>query len=509
MKKLILIRRSSQSFFLILFIYILWSTTYPLKGAVPSDAFFKINPLIIFITSISERVVLSGMLFCVLMIVSTLVFGRFFCGWVCPLGTTIDMIGAIRKKDLSLQGVSNKRLQIPKFFILGIIFLFSLAGIQIAWILDPMVIMARFVSLNLIPTFTLVLDKFLIFAIRASNFYGPLQDFYRTLKASFLGVNVYYFSHSLIILAFFILVAGSSLFLKRFWCRSVCPLGGAYSLTARLSLLRRTVDRCTECGVCKSRCRTGAIKDDVSYMKGECILCMDCLYDCKPHVTKFIFPFRRETREGAEQKSDERGISRRSFLFLLAASSALLTGFRNRSQKEKESFDNNVIRPPAALKEDKFVDRCVRCGNCMKVCITNGLQPVLFQSGLSGIWTPQLVPEIGYCEYQCTLCGKTCPTGAIPRLALQEKKITRLGTAKIDRSICIPWSYGRGCIVCEEHCPIPNKAIKLKRETAQGEVISKPYVDISLCVGCGICQNKCPVRPERAVKVYPVNAYRS
>ena len=236
---------------------------------------------------------------------------------------------------------------------------------------------------------------------------------------------------------------------------------------------------------------------------------MDCLYECKPHVTKFIFSFRRETREGAKQKSDERGMSRRSFLFLLAASSALLTGFRNRSRKEKEGFGNSSIRPPAALKENKFVDRCIRCGNCMKVCITNGLQPVLFQSGLSGVWTPQLVPEIGYCEYQCTLCGKACPTGAIPRLTLQRKKITRLGTAKIDRSICIPWSQGRGCIVCEEHCPISNKAIKLKRETVEGEIISKPYVDISLCVGCGICQNKCPVRPERAVKVYPVNAHRS
>jgi MauM/NapG family ferredoxin protein len=510
MNKLILTRRASQVFFLIFFIYILWSTTYPLKGAVPPDTFFKINPLIIFITSISQRVPLSGMLICALMIVLTFIFGRFFCGWICPLGTTIDMVGAIRRGNLSLRDAADKRLRRPKFFILGAIILLSLIGIQLAWVLDPMVIMARFVSLNLIPAFTLVLDRFFVFMIKASNFYGPLQDFYRTLKSSFLGVNIHYFSHSFVILATFVLVAGSALLIKRFWCRSVCPLGGLYSLTARFSLLRRSVVKCTECGVCRSRCRMGAIKDDTSYIKGECILCMDCLYDCKPHATKFVFPFfKKEAQKEIRQKSDERGISRRGFLLLLAASSALLTGFRARGQKGVNGHANSVIRPPAALKEDRFLDRCVRCGNCMKVCITNGLQPVLFQSGLSGLWTPQLVPEIGYCEYQCTLCGKTCPTGAIPRLTLPRKKVTRLGIAKIDRATCIPWSKGRGCIVCEEHCPIPNKAIKLKKESLRGEIISKPYVDISLCVGCGICQNKCPVRPDRAIKVHPVSAHRS
>ena len=139
----------------------------------------------------------------------------------------------------------------------------------------------------------------------------------------------------------------------------------------------------------------------------------------------------------------------------------------------------------------------------MKICPTNGLQPAIFESGLAGIWAPHLVPEIGYCEYNCNLCGQVCPTGAIPKLSLAQKKEQRLGTAMIDKFICLPLSQNKECIVCEEHCPVPTKAIKTYEEMIAGKRIRKPYVDISLCVGCGICQNKCPTRPERAIKVSP------
>ena len=142
----------------------------------------------------------------------------------------------------------------------------------------------------------------------------------------------------------------------------------------------------------------------------------------------------------------------------------------------------------------------------MKVCITNGLQPVMFQAGLGGIWTPQLVPETGYCEYRCTLCGRTCPTGAIPALSQEQKMTVKLGLAVIDRSICLPWAEHKECIVCQEHCPVSDKAIKL--DTYAGG-LAKPYIDENLCVGCGICQNKCPVRPIRAIKVNPKNADRT
>ncbi|MFC1620677.1 4Fe-4S binding protein [Candidatus Omnitrophota bacterium] len=449
-------------------------------------------------TSISERIMLPGIIFAVIMMLLTLGIGRFFCGWICPLGTVIDLCGSQKKKQ-------NKIPYSIKFYILGAIAIFSFLGIQIAWIFDPIVITARFVSLNLIPGVTSGLDRVLRFFIIKADYYTPLYDFYRLLKSSVLGINTYYFSHSGIILIFFVLVCSSVLIAKRFWCRAICPLGAIYSLLARFSPLGRVVEKCTNCLKCKEDCRMGAINKDLSYVKGECILCMDCIYDCPVQGTRFTLqlPFRprRSTYEvDLRGRNGEKGnISRREFLFLMLASSLSL-GFRNKTRL----IAQKVIRPPAALKEGEFLDRCIRCGNCMRVCVTNGLQPAIFESGLQGMWTPHLVPEIGYCEYTCTLCGNVCPTGAIPKLSVEEKKRTRLGIAKVDRSKCIAWSKNMQCIVCEEHCPVPNKAIKVI-----DDIVLKPSVDPDLCIGCGICQNKCPARPERAIKVLPEKSSRS
>ncbi|MGD2279411.1 MAG: 4Fe-4S binding protein [Candidatus Omnitrophota bacterium] len=453
-------------------------------------------------TSISERLLLPGLIFAVVMLALTLILGRFYCGWVCPLGTAIDWAGTLKKKKARPGDRANSKMRKIKFYILGVIAAVSLAGTQVAWVLDPMVIMARFVSLNLIPTATLLIDRFFIILIKNFDLYGPVLDFYRVLKSNILGVKVHYFPNSPAIFIFFIIVVSTALFLSRFWCRAICPLGALYALVARFAILRRVYEKCINCGTCAAYCRTGAIQKDASYVKGECILCMDCVYGCPAHTTKFTWPRKKRGDESAEP---ERGISRKNFLFLML-SSAFLMGFRwLKTGKEKIG---NVIRPPAALKEGDFLDRCIRCGNCMKVCPTNGLQPTMLEAGIEGIWTPHLVPEIGQCEYSCTLCGNVCPTGAITKITPKQKETMKLGTAKVDRSICIAWAYDQECLVCEEHCPISDKAIKVIEEKIMGNVVKKPVVDPNLCVGCGICQNKCPVRPVRAIKVSAEGADR-
>jgi ferredoxin len=142
----------------------------------------------------------------------------------------------------------------------------------------------------------------------------------------------------------------------------------------------------------------------------------------------------------------------------------------------------------------------------MKVCTTNGLQPALLEAGLEGLWTPVLVPRIGYCEYNCTLCGQVCPTGAIARLPREEKVRVKIGLASVDRSRCLPWAHGIPCIVCEEVCPTPTKAVWFEevpgRNREGAEVILKrPHVDLDLCIGCGICEAQCPVLDRPAIFV--------
>ncbi len=503
MNKLVRLRRLSQILFLVLFIYILWSTTYPLTGLLPPATFFRINPLVMGMTALSGWGGLVSLSAALVLVLLTLIFGRFFCGWVCPLGTMLDITARLVRRDRWSRSLRTGRMRFIKFGILFLVFLAALAGIQAAWVLDPMVITARFVSLNLIPAVTKTLDSVFVFAITTGGMRQVLIDAYRWLKGSFLGIQAPFFAHAAVIFLFFLSIIGSVALAPRFWCRCVCPLGAFYALLAKAAWMRRLVDICRHCTLCIGRCRMGAIRKDMSYDKGECILCMDCVYDCPQHGTRFGIIARlpeRRTERGS-------GISRRNFLFLLALPLAALGRRVFAGTPAGAGGPAGVIRPPGVSDEEVFLDRCVRCGNCMKVCITNGLQPLMFEEGPEGLWTPRLVPEIGYCEYQCALCGQVCPTGAIPRLSVEEKKRTRLGLAVIDSSICIPWAYGQECLVCEEHCPVAEKAIKIvERRTPAGALVGAPVVDPGLCVGCGICQNKCPTRPDRAIRVRPVSA---
>ncbi len=502
-KRLVVLRRISQVFFLLLFVYVLWSTTYPLNGPVSPQLLFKIDPLIMIFISISEKILLPGLIFAAVMLALTLIFGRFFCGWMCPLGAAIDASGHFRKRSKKRTGevdAVNAKARKPKFILLLLIAVFALAGLQLAWVFDPLVIFTRFVSLDLIPAVTFAADKGFAWLISTFNLHGAVYDFYRSLKSSALGMNVYFFSHAFPIFIYFAAVCGLALFIPRLWCRSLCPLGAIYAMTAKAALLGRTTKECKNCKKCKSICRMGAIRDDSSYSKGECVLCMDCVYDCPVNIARFEWPFGFAQGGAVAAPGHREGITRRDFLLLsgLAVSSV---GFKFGPLIFRKK--RSVIRPPAALEENEFINRCIRCGNCMKVCPTNGLQPVSFQSGIEGVWTPQLIPEIGYCEYNCTLCGRTCPTGAIRSVSMEAKHDTRLGLAAVDRSICIAWAENKQCVVCEEHCPVADKAIKLKKDIVDGREVLKPLVDGDLCVGCGTCQNKCPVRPVRAIRVTP------
>jgi MauM/NapG family ferredoxin protein len=165
-----------------------------------------------------------------------------------------------------------------------------------------------------------------------------------------------------------------------------------------------------------------------------------------------------------------------------------------------------LIRPPGAEQVD-FSALCIRCAACVRVCPTQGLQPSLLHGGLGNLLTPRLVPRLGYCSFNCNACGQVCPTGAIPPLSLEEKQAAVIGLARVDKDRCLPWAYDVPCIVCEEACPVADKAIALEEVEVvddQGGIVmlQRPYVLKDLCVGCGICEYQCPMGGESAIRVY-------
>ena len=164
-----------------------------------------------------------------------------------------------------------------------------------------------------------------------------------------------------------------------------------------------------------------------------------------------------------------------------------------------------LIRPPGA-RENNLLARCIRCGECTRACPTSAIQATVTEAGLEGLWTPLLIPRLGYCDYSCNACGQICPVEAIPPLSLEEKRQQVIGQAYIDQNRCIAWADHQNCIVCEEMCPIPDKAIKLEPtelRNAVGDmvIVQLPYVDRARCIGCGICEYKCPLNGAAAIRV--------
>jgi len=248
-------------------------------------------------------------------------------------------------------------------------------------------------------------------------------------------------------------------------------------------------------------CQADAITDNGQGRHGgECLACFDCDDPCPGRVVGF------------GRISDRRPLDlNRRGLVVSLTSGILLVPFLRLSPPIPNPL---LIRPPGALPEAEFLKRCVKCGECMKVCITGGLQPTLLEAGLEGIWTPCLVPRIGYCEYGCTLCGQVCPTGAIARLTREDKVNVRIGLAAVDKSRCLPHSHAMACIVCQEVCPTSPKAIwldevEVRSREGSSVRLSQPHIDIQRCIGCGICETVCPVADRPAIYVTSLGESRS
>jgi polyferredoxin/ferredoxin len=493
-------RKVVQILFLVLFFYLLFQTVAP-KVKYLDNFFFKINPLTTLSSVISTGDFTIIGIEVIILVVLTVFLGRIFCGWVCPLGTFLDICRKILfKKKIKQEGEFAKIKRLKYWILIGL-FVCAVFSVNLTGIFDPISILTRVFVGIFFPLICIGIQQICVLFKDTPIESWIFQNTKQFLVEEPLSLGFHSFSVALIL----IVIVGLEAVRVRFWCRYLCPLGALLGLCSKYRIFSRVVvGDCGDCRLCNNVCKMGAVKWGQDVIQMECLTCGVCQASCKNGFPayRFLLPSKKTLEVSRFD------ITRRAFLvstFCGICSGVLASiNYLTRDRRAK------ILRPPGAQDEGEFLKKCIRCGECIKICSSSGagLKTSFLECGWQGMWTPIFKFCTGYCEYECNLCGQICPTGAINKMSLAQKKRVVIGRAYIDRSRCIVWSKEQGCIACHEVCPVAD-AIKLIEkeiidEEGEPDIISLPVIDEELCVGCGRCQKKCYDIGYCAIKVLSV-----
>ncbi len=509
------VRQAIQVLAFALYVYLLFAALQRRVAFPLADLFLRLDPLAALSAMLASREWIPRLALALITLGLTLLFGRVWCGWLCPLGTLLEWVRFQETRFLGKTWFLPRWRRVKNAILLAVLAM-ALFGSLSLLIFDPLTLLTRAMTTAILPAINYVVTatERVLYSL---PFLRPLVDLVESgLRGPLLPVIQPAFAMNVPIALLFLGILALNVLADRFWCRYLCPLGALLGLASKVSFLRPVIGpACSRCAQCVGACRVDAIDtanqrigesanrriSERSYeiIPSECTVCLDCLVACPELVLSVAegtsIGFNLGWRPAPWRKYDP---TRRQVLATLGASAIGVALLRTGVQAKQPH--PQLIRPPGVGDEEEFLSRCIRCSQCMKVCPTSGLQPVLFEAGLEGLWTPRLVPRLGYCDYSCNACGQVCPSGAIPPLDLARKREQVIGVAVIDRNRCLPWANGVTCIVCEEMCPVPNKAIRLQDGGDGG--LQKPIVVADLCIGCGICEYQCPVEGEAAIRIY-------
>ncbi len=455
------------------------------KERIPAETFLIIDPLVSLSTAVASRSWVWSLVSAAAILIVCVLIPRGFCGYVCPLGTTIDLF------DWAI-GSRVKRFRVADDGWWVHIKYYLLAGTMVAAVCG--VLISGFFSA--IP----IITRGMLFIV------DPLQS---GVVRGWHLVPSFHVGH-FISIAIFAAVLGLGFFRPRFWCKYVCPSGAVFSLGNLFRVTERKVESsCIHCNKCVVVCPFDAIKPDFTTRTSDCTLCQTCGGVCPTHAIKFVERWNVvELKLADDPPTKETALGRRGFLSLAAGSSAAIVGGAGFAAATK-AFGANLddpnafrpVRPPGSVPEREFLEMCIRCGECFKACPNNVLQVERFQQGLEGLWTPMVIADWAGCESSCNACGQVCPTGAIRALPLFEKKAVRMGLAIVNESTCLPFVGREACDLCVQECNAAGyHAIEYTQVGTEVDVLGQPVegtgylapvVLADQCVGCGLCQTRC------------------
>lgn len=411
----------------------------------------------------------------------TFVFGRIYCSVICPMGVFQDLVIRVRKL-LSPKGRKPKR----------------------HFVKEPRIV--RYGVLAIVIVTALTFSQLLLTVLAPYSAYGRMV---RSIVGLSRGESL---APALLITAAatLVVICVCAWIWGRGWCNTVCPVGSVLGLVSRFSLFKVSIDQsqCVSCRKCEKGCKSSCIDIDTHTIDhSRCVDCFDCLDSCPKGGIKFRFSLPRKAKTGPVTESVDKG--RRAFMATTAlVGGSLALGAQNKRLDggladviDKTSPERAERLVPFGAESVKdFYDRCTACQLCVSNCPNGVLRP---STDIGHFLQPQMGYEKGWCRPECTTCSQVCPAGAIRPLKAEEKLTHKIGTAKVNLSLCLAAKDEAGCGNCSRHCPVG--AVRMVK--TDGYHRSIPVVAEAQCIGCGACEYLCPARPISAITVDGISVH--
>lgn len=417
----------------------------------------------------------------------TLLFGRAYCSFICPLGIWQDMISWFSKKlNKKKKYKFTKAKSILRYTLLAVVIVAFLSGLTVVLgLLDPYSIYGR-ISVNVFKPVYLL----------GNNLLATILEKFQNYDLYMMDIAV----RSLVSFIVAILSLGIVSFLSykygRLYCNSICPVGTFLGVISKYSLFKVRInkDTCNSCGLCETKCKSSCISSKehtIDYSR--CVDCFSCLQTCKKKALSFTY--------ASSKKEETVNDGRRAFLTVAGVGLAALPIAKAKETtalltNKKAYKKQHPLTPPGSVSTEHLLEHCTACHLCVSKCPSHVLTPAFLEYGPGGVMQPRMSFEKGFCNYDCTVCSSVCPNGAILPLTKEQKHLTQMGKVVFVIDNCIVHTDGTSCGACSEHCP--TQAVSMKPYKGG---LTIPTTNPDICVGCGGCEYVCPAKPYKAIYI--------